>query len=155
MSEAPPPSLHGVALVVRDAGVLIRGRSGAGKTRLAEELAAAAQARGWFSRLVADDRVRFVTRGGRLLLSPHPAIAGMVERHGEGVFPVEHEASAVLRLVIDIVERDRAQDRPPRYPDEEDTSAEIAGLRVPRLALAIGEGGAALAAIRKIVGEDA
>ncbi len=54
---APLPTLHATALIVGDAGVLIRGRSGAGKSRLAEELVEAAQARGWFGRLVADDRV--------------------------------------------------------------------------------------------------
>lgn len=155
MNEIPASSLHGVALVVRDVGVLIRGRSGAGKSRLAEELASAAQARGWFGRLVADDRVRIMARGGRVLMSPHPAIAGLVERRGEGIFPVDHEAAVVLRLVIDLVDRDRGQDQPPRYPEDEDTVAEIAGHRVPRLAVAIGEEGAALAAIRKIAGNGA
>ena len=155
MNDTAPASLHGVALVVRDLGVLIRGRSGAGKTRLAEELTSAAQARGWFGRLVADDRVRFLTRGGRVLLSPHPAIAGLVERRGQGVFAVEHEASVVLRLVIDLVDRDPARDKPSRYPGDDEAVAEIDGLRVPRLAVAIGETGLALAAIRKIAGDGA
>ena len=74
------PTVHGAAVVVREGGVLVRGRSGAGKSHLIEEMAAEARARGWFGRLVADDRVQVAVKGGRLILSPHPAIAGRVER---------------------------------------------------------------------------
>lgn len=151
MSEpAAPPTLHGVVIVVRDAGVLIRGRSGAGKSRLGEDMIGGAQTRGWFGRLVADDRVRFVRRGGRLVLSPHPAIAGLVERRGEGVMPIEHEPSVVLRLVVDLVDVDPGKDRPPRLPDDDERQIEIAGVRVPRLTVAAGDNWTARAALRII-----
>ena len=145
-----PPSIHGVAVIARDAGVLIRGRSGAGKSRLAEEIAAGAVARGWFGRLVADDRVRLVVRGGRIILSPHPGIAGLVERRGQGLFPVEHEGAAVLRLVIDMVDRRADPSAAPRFPTGEERLARIDGLPIPRLALVIGDEGAAWTAIRRI-----
>lgn len=153
MTERPrgqTQTTHGVAVILRDAGVLLRGRSGAGKSRLAEELAAAARARGWFGRLVADDRVRLDVRAGRLLLSPHPAIAGRVERRGQGVYDIAHEGAVVLRLVVDLVDRDRAADAPARFPPEAEKTATIAGVVAPRLALAIGEPGAAQAILERI-----
>lgn len=149
-TKAATATIHGVAVAVGDAGVLLRGRSAAGKSRLAEELAEEARRRGWFGRLVADDRVRIVAHGDRLVLSPHEAIAGRVERRGQGIFPVEHEAAAVLRLVVDLVDRDRASDHPPRMPGPADKVAIIEGVATPRLALAIGEAGAAQAILELI-----
>ena len=151
MTEASGPvMLHGVAVVVRDAGILLRGRSGAGKSRLAEELVGLARAQGWVGRHVSDDRVQIATRGGRVLLTPHPAIAGLVERRGQGVFAVSHEHAAVLRLVIDLVDRRPGFDGPPRFPEESEKEAAIGGVAVPRLALPAGEPGAARLAIERI-----
>ncbi|MFO1167350.1 MAG: aldolase [Rhodoblastus sp.] len=143
-------SIHGVAVAIGGAGVLLRGRSAAGKSRLAEELADAARRRGWFGRLVADDRVQVARRGGRLVLSPHKAIAGQVERRGQGIFAVEHEAAVVLRLVVDLVDRDRPADDPPRMPAASERQASISGVSIPRLTLAIGEPGAAQAVLELI-----
>ncbi len=147
---AAPATIHGVAVAVGGAGVLLRGRSAAGKSRLAEEVAEQARRRGWFGRLVADDRVRIVAHGNRLVLSPHEAIAGRVERRGQGIFPVDHEAAVVLRLVVDLVDRDRAADHPPRLPGREEAIAVIEGVATPRLALAIGEPGAARAILERV-----
>ena len=144
------PTIHGVAVVIGGAGVLLRGRSAAGKSRLAEDLAGEAQRRGWFGRLVADDRVQVVAHGDRLVLSPHLAIAGQVERRGQGIFDVDHEASAVLRLVVDLVDRDQAAGLPARIPEAGDMVAVIQGVATPRLALAIGEPGATQAILERI-----
>ena len=143
-------TIHGVAVAIGGAGVLLRGRSAAGKSRLAEELTEAARVRGWFGRLVADDRVQIVTRGDRLILSPHRDIAGRIERRGQGIFEVDHEAAVVLRLVVDLVDRDRALDHPARMPAPEDQVAWIDGVATPRLALAIGEPGAVQAVLERI-----
>ena len=154
MSEAATATragaIHGVALVLGGAGVLLRGRSAAGKSRLAEEAADAARQRGWFGRLVADDRVLVSLCGGRLVLSPHTAIAGQVERRGQGIFDVDHEGAAVLRLVIDLVDRDRASDMPARMPTTAEQTALISGIAIPRLVLAIGEPGAVQAILERI-----
>lgn len=53
--------VHGTAAVVGEAGVLIRGASGAGKSSLALALVDAAAARGLFARLVGDDRISCTT----------------------------------------------------------------------------------------------
>jgi len=150
-AEAPPTAtVHGVAVAIGGAGVLLRGRSAAGKSRLAEEVAEAARRRGWFGRLVADDRVHIVAHGDRLVLSPHRAIAGRVERRGQGIFAVDHEAAVVLRLVVDLVDRDSASDHPARMPGPEEQVARIEGVATPRLALAIGEPGAVQAILERI-----
>lgn len=149
-AKAATATIHGVAVAIGGAGVLLRGRSAAGKSRLAEELAEAARRRGWFGRLVADDRVRIVAYGNRLVLSPHEAIAGRIERRGQGIFPVDHEAAVVLRLVVDLVDRDRGGDHPPRMPGPTDKVAIIEGVATPRVALAIGEAGAAQAVLELI-----
>ena len=148
--DADAASIHGVAVAIGGAGVLLRGRSAAGKSRLAEDLVGEAQRRGWFGRLVADDRVQIVAYGNRLILSPHQAIAGQVERRGQGIFDVAHEAAVVLRLVVDLVDRDRAADDPPRMPGPEAAIAVIADVAAPRIALAIGEPGAAQAVLERI-----
>lgn len=126
-------NLHASAAVVGEDGLLIRGRSGAGKTRLILACVAEARRQGRFARLVADDRTLVTPRGDRLVARPHPALAGLVERRGLGVARVDHEPACVLSLVVDIVEG-----LPPRMPEPEDRRCEIARVAVSRLALAAG-----------------
>jgi HPr kinase/phosphorylase len=74
--SARPLRLHASAVVVGEAGILIRGPSG-------------------------DDRTEIVARHGRLLARPVPPLEGLVERRGLGLTPEPHLASAVIRLVVD------------------------------------------------------
>ena len=113
--------------------MLIRGPSGAGKTGLALALVDHARARGGFARLVADDRTLVTRHGDRLVARPHPALAGRVERRGLGILPVDYEPACVVGLVIDLVE-----ERPERMPDPASRRCEIAGVALPRLAVAAG-----------------
>lgn len=132
-------AVHGCALVVGEAGVLIRGPSGAGKSALTLALIEAGARAGLFARLVADDRVLLKTAHGRLIASPHAAIAGRIEKRGEGVVPLDHEARAVLRCVIDLVAPGApGSDHPPRLPEPADAVGRVAGVDLPRLALPIG-----------------
>ncbi len=97
------------AVLVGARAVLIRGPSGAGKSRLALDLIAAA--RGGccaFARLVGDDRVHLETAGGRLLVRPAPALAGLIELRGTGILQLDYEPSAVVGLVVDLSRRCRA-----------------------------------------------
>lgn len=139
--NATPQTLHATALVIGEAGVLLRGRSGAGKSALAGELTAAAGAAGLFARLVGDDRVIVEAAHERLVARPHPAIKGVMERRFSCIAAVAHENGAVVRLAVDLVDRDARRDVPARMPEDEARTAEIAGVRLARLAAPIGEAG--------------
>ena len=97
-------TVHATALIIGDAGVLIQGRSGAGKSGLALALIAAAVLSGDFGRLVCDDRVRLRRISGRIIAGALTPIAGRVERRGSGLESMAHEPGARLDLVVDIVE---------------------------------------------------
>lgn len=124
-------ALHASTSVVGEAGVLIRGASGAGKTRLALALVAEARRSGDFSRLVADDRTLVARHGDRLVARPHPGVAGLVERRGLGIVAVDPEAACVLALAIDLVDG-----WPERLPAPEERICDIARVVLPRLAVA-------------------
>lgn len=124
-------TIHANAVLVGEAGILIRGPSGAGKSALSRTLVTQAAARGLFARHVADDRVRLEARAGRLLARPAPAIAGRQEVRGLGIVETPHEGAARIALVVDLVDGD-----PPRMPALEEQWVELHGLRVPRLAVA-------------------
>jgi len=122
------PSIHASCVLVGARAVLIRGPSGAGKSRLAWRLLQAAE-RGElrFARLVSDDRTHVQAMHGRLLARPASQIAGMIELRGVGIRTLAYEPVAVVALVVDL---DAAGDRLP-----EDGTVELAGIRVPRLAI--------------------
>ena len=109
-----PAFLHATALVVGEAGVVIEGRSGIGKTSAALALLRYARAAGDFAALVADDRVELEAAGGRLIARPHAAIAGLVERRGLGLMAIAHEPACVVCLVVRLVD---PQDLQPRLPE--------------------------------------
>jgi serine kinase of HPr protein (carbohydrate metabolism regulator) len=119
---------HASAVLVGEAGVLIRGASGAGKTQLALALIAEARRDGRFARLIGDDRIGISASGGRLVARPHPAIAGHVERRGLGLAPVAHEGAGIIRLVVDCRDTE-----PPRLPEPEEMVTQIEGVTLPRL----------------------
>ena len=126
-SGSPPLTVHATCVVVGEAGVLIRGESGAGKSSLALALIERAGLQGAFAALVGDDRVRVEVRHGRVVARPHPAIAGLVEIRGHGIVAVDHVPACVLRLVVDLV------GAAPRLPEPPEPEAAILGVAVPRL----------------------
>jgi HPr kinase/phosphorylase len=120
-------TIHASAVLVGARAVLIRGPSGAGKSQLALELIEADR-RGviLFARLVGDDRVHLEAAGGRLLVRPAPALAGLIELRGLGILRRDHESCAVVGLVVDL-DAEGAQ----RLPEKRETTIE--GIRLPRL----------------------
>ncbi len=123
---------HATCVVLGEAGVLIRGESGAGKSSLALALLDRARLEGGFAALVADDRVRVARHHGRLVARPHPRLAGQMEVRGVGIREAADLGHAVLpacvlRLVVDLVPAG------PRLPEPEDGRARILGLDLPRL----------------------
>jgi HPr kinase/phosphorylase len=126
---------HASAVLVGARAVLIRGPSGAGKSRLALQLIEAAQAGTLrFARLVGDDRVYLEPAHGRLLVRPADALAGLIEVRGIGIRHLPHEPHAVVGLVVDLAAVDAE-----RLPDADRQYALIAGVNLPRLAVAAGQ----------------
>lgn len=123
--------LHASAVVIGEAGVLIRGRSGAGKSSLAAVLISAAHQAGRFAALIGDDRIELSLRSGRVIARGHPAIHGLIELRGQGIVALPNERAAIVRLIIDLLPVNEIA----RYPDETDREVELCGAKVPRLAL--------------------
>lgn len=131
--------LHASALVVGEAGVLIRGASGAGKSALALAMIEAARSASLFASLIGDDRVLLSRAGPHVVARPHPAIAGLIEKRGQGLASVKHEPGALLSCVIDLIAQGApGADVPPRMPATQDLIAMIESVKLPRLMLPAG-----------------
>ncbi|MDB5593317.1 MAG: hypothetical protein JWM36_278 [Hyphomicrobiales bacterium] len=130
-----PVAVHACALVIGETGILIRGKSGAGKSSLVLALLDAAARRNLFARLVADDRVCLHMAGDRLLAAPHPAIAGLIEERGTGILSVPHESCVRISYVIDLVQSGGATNHPARLPEEADLTTRIGPICLRRLIL--------------------
>jgi serine kinase of HPr protein (carbohydrate metabolism regulator) len=126
------PTVHASAVLVGARAVLIRGPAGAGKSQLALALLRAAETGLLrFARLVADDRVLLEACNGRLVARAPAALAGLIEVRGLGIRRMAHEPVAVVGLIVDLAASDAR-----RLPGQ--STAAIAGLRLPRLAVASG-----------------
>ncbi len=112
-------TLHASAIAFGASGLLITGRSGAGKSSLAIELL------GLGAGLVADDRVILTPREGALMMSAPAPLKGLVEARGVGLLRVE-PVTAWARAVVDLDEVETE-----RLPEARETV--IAGVRLPLL----------------------
>lgn len=110
--------LHASCVALNGRGVLIRGRSGSGKSALALELMALGAV------LVADDRTD-ITAGpdGPVATCPQ-AIRGMIEARGVGLLQAETETDAPVTLVVDMDTEETHRLPPHRVTD-------LAGAVVP------------------------
>jgi HPr kinase/phosphorylase len=122
-SSPRPVLVHGTCVAIGTQGVLIRGRSGAGKSDLALRLIEAG------ARLVADDQVRLSPAGAAPVASAPHAIRGLIEARGVGIVAVPTRGTARLRLVVDLV----GPRSVPRLP--EPRHIVLAGAQVPTIAL--------------------
>ena len=122
------PTVHATAIVIGETGVLIRGRSGSGKSSLALALVARVRLAGGFAAFVADDRVALAPAGGRLIGRAPATIAGLAERYGRGIEAVDHVPAAVIGLVVDLVEEAALE----RLPDPESLRIDIDGVVLAR-----------------------
>jgi serine kinase of HPr protein (carbohydrate metabolism regulator) len=134
MTRAGDASIHASAVLVGDRAVLIRGPSGSGKSRLAFDLILAGRA-GQIAPavLVGDDRVHLGTSAGRLMVSPAPALAGLIEIRGLGIRRCDFANEAAVGLLVDLDAADAA-----RLPPPESLLAQISGVKIPRIPVGIG-----------------
>ena len=122
-------TLHASVARVGDRGVLIRGRSGSGKSSLLLALVSSSSAT-----LVADDRVHLAAADGRLIASVPEAIAGQMEVRGVGIVRRPFVSPVAVDLVVDLLPLAEC----PRLPDGEAAGAVLEGISVPRIFIAIG-----------------
>lgn len=80
-----------------DAGILILGGSGSGKSDLMLRLIAAG------GMLVADDRTDLTVEGDILVASPPRSLAGLMEVRGLGVVAFPHRTHAAVALAVELI----------------------------------------------------
>jgi serine kinase of HPr protein (carbohydrate metabolism regulator) len=124
-------TVHATCVAIGWRGVLIRGRSGSGKSDLALRLID----RG--ARLVSDDYTILIENGGRILARAPETIAGKLEVRGVGIVEMEPAVDIPVCLIADL---DRAPVRLPDGPEEE----ALLGTLLPAIGLAALEASAPL-----------
>ncbi len=97
-------SIHGSAVIVQHAGILVRGPSGSGKSALCHGLIQTAHLAGDYCAWIADDRLLLSDNGHRLIARPVPEVAGLAEHRHLGVVPVNHVEAAVIDIIVDLSE---------------------------------------------------
>jgi HPr kinase/phosphorylase len=127
----PMSTIHATALLIGHRGILIRGPSGSGKSRLALSLLQSAGE--GFVRLVGDDRIHVEAAHGRLLMRPASALAGLIEIRGVGIVRVPHEPVAVAHVAVDLDSPDAV-----RLPGPGVLETAVDGVRLARLPVAPG-----------------
>ena len=134
MTGATQASVHASAVRVGNRAVLIRGVSGAGKSRLAFDLILAGRA-GQIppTVLVGDDRIHLSVTGGQLVVRPAPELAGLIEIRGLGIRRCDFVEEAIVGLVVDLAAADAE-----RLPPPDKLLAKVSGIKIPRIP--IGQG---------------
>jgi len=115
--------LHASCIAVQGRGVLILGRSGAGKSALALQLMA------YGADLVSDDRTELTVTGEDLIARPPHVLQGLIEARGLGLLQASFAAQATIALVIDLDQTETT-----RLPPERRVT--LLGISLP-LALAL------------------
>jgi len=92
-----------------DAGILLLGESGKGKSDLALRLIE----RG--AKLIADDRAELFTRDGRLHARAPKSLAGLIEVRGAGIIALPFAPEAHIALAVEMTEEGYV----PRMPQPE------------------------------------
>lgn len=128
--NAPGETVHATCVALGEAGVLIRGRSGTGKSTLALLLLDRADLVGIPAALVGDDRITLARDGDDLMARPHPVLEGRIELRGLGLRRVLTYRDRVgLALVVDLITAAA------RLPEPAAADVDILGKRLPHLVL--------------------
>jgi HPr kinase/phosphorylase len=127
-------TVHASAVRTGDIGILIRGPSGSGKSRLAFELMLAGRAGHIPStQLIGDDRLLLHAENGRLCVQPAPELEGLIEIRGLGIRRCDFVSQAAVGLVVDLCAPDAG-----RLPERDSLCTLLCGISIPRIP--VGEG---------------
>ena len=110
--------MHATCVDVNGSGVLIVGRSGSGKSRLAINLLALG------STLVADDQCELVRKNNRFRISKPASLPKSIEIRGVGLVSVPMINETSLDWIVNMDELEKERMPIPRF-------TEIGGFRVP------------------------
>ncbi len=122
MTAPPDEIVHASCVAIGGRAVLLAGRSGAGKSDLALRLIDRGAA------LVSDDYTELRRGGGALLARAPATIAGKIELRGVGIVEAKPAADVPVCLYADL------GSAPERLPEA--AAIRLAGLDIPRIALA-------------------
>jgi HPr kinase/phosphorylase len=122
------PTIHATCISWGGCGILIRGASGSGKSRLAHFLINRAPLFEIKAGLVGDDRIVLEKRENALFASVPEAIAGLLEVRGLGLIRLPYLEETRLGLVIDILPEAEVS----RLPAPEDLCTQLEGVSLPR-----------------------
>ena len=133
-------TIHASCVALGDAGILIEGAPGSGKSDLVLRLI---DAPGYGfgtpllrGRLVADDQTVIETRGEVLFASSPKSIAGLFEIRGQGVVTVDHLPEVRLVLAVKLVQMGDIE----RMPEE--TFRHFAGIALRQISVDPGQASA-------------
>ncbi len=125
--------LHGSCLSVAEAGILLLGAPGSGKSdlalRLIDQPGCGISGIPKPARLVADDQVMVRLEAGKLIASAPPVIAGLIEIRGLGLLNIAQRAEVALAIVVQLDRKAPIE----RMPDMEKNRYELMGTSLPML----------------------
>jgi len=116
----PPNAItvHASCISLEGRALLIRGRSGSGKSSLALQMI------GLGARLVADDRTCLWRAGARLMAAGPEAILGQIEARGVGILKAPVAPPCAVALIVDM-DHDETERLPQFHTDH------ICGISLP------------------------
>jgi HPr kinase/phosphorylase len=127
--------IHGNCVALNGQCVLIRGKSGSGKSDLTLQLIDSAGyglgdhvIRGT---LVADDQVILTRVGDHIITNPPDILAGKLEIRGQGIVDLRWVGNLKLALIVDLTAKSKIS----RMPVSNDLTTELLGLYFPRIYL--------------------
>lgn len=132
--------IHATCVAIGGTGILIRGKSGAGKSDLALRLIDDG------ATLVSDDYCHVIEQDGFLIAKTPDSIAGKIEVRGFGIVELPHKNVARINLVVDLVRKEDI----PRLPETQ--TCTIEGIMISHLTVDP-ETPSAAARVRLIAGQ--
>ncbi|WP_083095985.1 HPr kinase/phosphorylase [Pseudophaeobacter leonis] len=112
MSSAPIEAgltLHASCVALGGRGVLIRGRSGSGKSALALQMM------GYGADLVADDRVQIRREADQVKAAAPAGLSGLIEARYMGILNAETSGVATICAIVDLDHLETERLPVPRY----------------------------------------
>jgi len=104
---------HACALEINNFGMLIKGKSGSGKTSLMLGLLEYCSLRDLNAFMIADDQVLLTCNQNDLVATAPEVTAGMVELRGYGIIKRNNKPFCKIGLIVEIIE-DEKIDRMPQ-----------------------------------------